>query len=89
MTNIEIKGINKETIEIYKACFDLNGSQKKEEDIRWRFLENPINNQIVEIAFDIEKNKTAAIYAISNVKFKVDEKELIGTQSIDAITDIV
>ena len=61
MTNIEIKGINKETIEIYKACFDLNGSQKKEEDIRWRFLENPINNQIVEIDIGAIRNEIGGL----------------------------
>lgn len=84
----KIKNISEETVEVYKKCFDNNGSPKSDQKIRWQFLDNPINEKFVDIAIDKEKNKAAAIYAISPVKFKLQEQVILASQSLDTITDI-
>lgn len=84
----KIKNISDDTIGIYKKCFDDNGSPKSELKIRWQFLENPIKEKFVDIAIEVEKNKAAAIYAISPVKFKLQEQEILASQSLDTITDV-
>lgn len=88
MDNFTLKNISEETVEIYKSCFDLNGSPKKEENIRWQFLIRSDYKQYVDIAFDSTANKTAAIYAVAPVPFKIGARKVIGTQSLDTITDV-
>jgi len=84
----KIQNISETTIDAYKNCFDINGSPKSEEKIRWQFLQTPINKKFVDIAIDEEKNKVAAIYAISPVQFRINQQFLIGSQSLDTITDM-
>ncbi|NQU33083.1 MAG: GNAT family N-acetyltransferase, partial [Bacteroidetes bacterium] len=88
MEQIIIKNISEETIDIYKTCFDRNGSPKNEENIKWQFLSRPNYKKYVDIAFDEAASKTAAIYAVSPVPFKIGENKVIGTQSLDTITDV-
>ncbi len=88
MRNFKIYPMNKSSMEMFKKCFDENGSPKKVDNIKWQFLENTEADCYVDIAFDEEKNKVAAIYAISCVNFKIDEEITVGTQSLDTITDI-
>ncbi|MFT3795408.1 GNAT family N-acetyltransferase [Flavobacterium sp.] len=77
-----------ETLGIYKACFDTNGSPKRSENIEWQFFKNTEKTGYVDIAFDTEKQKAAAIYAVSCVKFKIGNETAVGTQSLDTITDV-
>ncbi|WP_339887716.1 GNAT family N-acetyltransferase [uncultured Flavobacterium sp.] len=88
MNDFNIVTITKENISIFKECFYRNGSKKNNEVIEWQFLKNPINKQYVDIAIDIKNNQTAAIYAIFPIKFKIKNSVLIGSQSLDTITDI-
>ncbi|PTM08488.1 MAG: hypothetical protein DA407_07940 [Bacteroidetes bacterium] len=80
--------LKKETVSLFKNCFDDNNSPKNTENIGWQFFDNTSSNSFVTIAFDDEKKKPAAIYAVSCVKFKVGDTTSIGTQSLDTITDI-
>lgn len=88
MENYKIQPLNTETIDIYKDCFEQNGSPKKKENIEWQFFRNTEANAFVDIAFDSKKGKTAAIYAVSCVRFKIGNQTAVGTQSLDTITDI-
>lgn len=88
MENLKIFTLDNRTIQLYKNCFDLNGSPKKLENIEWQFFKNTEKKGFVDIAFDESKQKTAAIYAVSCVKFKIGKQLIIGTQSLDTITDI-
>lgn len=83
-----ILNLSKETIHIYQECFNNNESPKKMENIEWQFFKNTEKKGFVDIAFDQEHNKAAAIYAVSCVKFKIGDAQLTGTQSLDTITDI-
>lgn len=84
----KILDLNNETTRIYKECFDSNESPKTIESIQWQFLENPTNKCFVDIAYDDENKKAAAIYAVSCVEFMIGNTISIGTQSLDTITDI-
>ena len=88
MESLTIYDLNKDTAGIYKNCFDTNGSPKKIENIEWQFFNNTEANAVVDIAVDPEKNKAAAIYAVSCVRFKIGSQTIAGTQSLDTITDV-
>jgi len=85
---INILELNLKTIKSFKECFDVNGSPKQLENIEWQFIENPEKKCFVDIAFDSENKKTAGIYAVSCVKFKIANSIYVGAQSLDTITDI-
>lgn len=87
MNSIKILNISEETVFKYKSCFDQNGSPKNEANIFWQFINRPNFKRYVDIAFDEINNKTAAIYAVAPVIFKIEEKMFVGTQSLDTITD--
>jgi hypothetical protein len=82
-----ILSLNSETLLFYKECFDTNESEKNIDVLNWQFFKNGIKN-FVDIEFDKEKNKTAAIYATFSVNFKINNHLHIGSQSLDTITDI-
>ena len=88
MNNYKSFDLNKDTVKLFKECFDVNGSPKKKENIEWQFFDNSASSWFVEIAYDEEQNRTAGIYAMSGVKFKVGVNQIIGTQSLDTITDV-
>ncbi|MGX9985372.1 GNAT family N-acetyltransferase [Soonwooa purpurea] len=88
MENYIIKNISHSTIDLFKSCFDQNGSPKSKDKIVWQFLGNPIEDKFVDIAYDNENHKVAAIYAIFPVKFKINESIVLASQSLDTITDI-
>ena len=77
-----------ETVKFFKNCFDLNGSPKKTENIVWQFLDNPENSSVVDISYDEEKKRTASIYALFCVKFKINNKLYKAAQSLDTMTDV-
>lgn len=86
--NIILENLSENTIGVFKACFDRNNSPKEVDSIRWQFILNPVKDKYVDIAIDMEVNKTAAIYAIFPVKFKLGTAFKNGSQSLDTITDI-
>lgn len=88
MENYINYNLDENTVSLFKECFDKNGSPKNSENIKWQFLNNMESNSYVAILFDGNKQKTAGIYALSCVKFKVENKIIVGTQSLDTLTDI-
>lgn len=82
-----ILGLNQETINYYKACFDNNGVEKDLPSLKWQFFENKAEN-FVDIEFDANAKKVAAIYATFGVNFKIGDKVYLGSQSLDTMTDI-
>ncbi|WP_339661510.1 GNAT family N-acetyltransferase [Croceibacter atlanticus] len=87
MNKYKIINISEESKFKFKECFDNNSSEKQINKIEWQFLNNPVQQQFVDIALDTETDKTAAIYAIFPVQFKVKDTILCGSQSLDTITD--
>jgi hypothetical protein len=79
--------ISSETVSVYKKCFDENDSPKDIAAIEWQFLNNG-NSNFVTIAEDNHNNKIAAIYATFSMRFNINNKNYIGCQSLDTITDI-
>jgi len=88
LENFLINDLNQETILDFKECFDKNDSPKILENIEWQFFDNTEKRSVVDIAKDKASGKTAAIYAISCVKFKLNDTLVTGSQSLDTITDI-
>lgn len=88
MAPYRIINIDDESLNMYKDCFEKNGSPKTEEKIRWQFLESPVKKRLVDIAIDNEKDKVAAIYAVFPVQFQIKGEDYIGSQSLDTITDV-
>lgn len=82
-----ILGLNSDTLSLYKGCFDSNESEKNIDVLKWQFFENG-NENFVDIEFDEQKKKVAAIYATFGVRFKIDSSVYLGSQSLDTITDI-
>jgi GNAT superfamily N-acetyltransferase len=87
MNKLKIKNISLETLPYFESCFANNGSPKDTNKVRWQFLNNPSKKQFVDMAFDAKANKTAAVYAIFPVKFKLQDESLLGAQSLDTMTD--
>ena len=85
--NYDIKNISSTTLGYFESCFAENGAPRDMEIVTWQFLENPIREKFVDIAVDEEKDKTAAIYAISPVTFKIKDEVLQGSQSLNTMTD--
>jgi hypothetical protein len=79
--------ISENTVEDYWSCFDQNGVVKNRENIRWQFLNDFNYQKYVEIVIDTKLNKTAAIYAVAAVPFKIGKTKVVGSQSLDTITD--
>lgn len=86
--NLQIFPLNHTTLKNYLQCFEKNGDKKRDEDVKWQFLENPINETFVSISVDPDSEKTAAIYAISPALFNINNDVLLGSQSLDTITDV-
>src|SRR5690606_8441746 len=84
----KITNLNPETVLLFKNCFDLNGSPKDLKKIEWQFFLNPEKKNYVNIAYDTIQERTAAIYAISPIRFLVNNEEVIASQSLDTITDV-
>jgi GNAT superfamily N-acetyltransferase len=70
-----------------KALFDDNNSPKNLNDLRWRYLHNPVESTFVDFAIDDESGATAGVYCASPCRFKVGEGERIAVQSLDTLTD--
>ncbi|MCR9183690.1 MAG: GNAT family N-acetyltransferase [Flavobacteriaceae bacterium] len=83
----KILDLNHETLDSYKACFVKNGIPKQTEIIKWQFFNNGLKNH-VSLEFDENLKTIAAIYATFSVKFKIDDNIVIGSQSLDTITDV-
>lgn len=87
LEEFEIKNIDSSSIELYKNCFNDNGSNKSKIKLEWQLLKIPFEGRYVNIAVHKESNKTAGTYAVFPIPFKVGERKVIGSQAIDAITD--
>lgn len=85
---LNIKDLNEDSVDMYKSCFDSNGSTKNKESIQWQFFKNPVHKTFVDIAYSDEAKKVAAIYAVFPSFFKIGNNDYVGSQSMDTITDI-
>ena len=79
--------LNLETVDLYKNCFDKNGSLKDKYRIIWQLIENSTKKSYVDIAFDEKNKRTAGIYAASCVNFLINKNIVIACQSLDTIVD--
>jgi len=88
LENLIIKDLDNDTLVDFMDCFEKNGNKKKIENLRWQFFNNTEKKSVVDIAKDKTTGKTAAIYALACVKFKINNDLVIGSQSLDTITDV-
>ncbi|WP_107040041.1 GNAT family N-acetyltransferase [Brumimicrobium mesophilum] len=87
MDELIYKNISLETLDEYKKCFDNNGSKKIREVLKWQLLENPIEKKFAYIALN-NQSKAAGTYAVLPSEFKIGESTFLGSQAIDAMTDV-
>ena len=84
----EIVQVNsKKHLMLYKDCFDNNGSPKSLDRLQWMHLNNTVNTTLVNLAVEKQTNDIGGIYAVFPCKYKVSDSIVIGTQSIDTLTD--
>jgi len=88
MVDLKTLELTKKTLEKFLTCFKLNNSPKSKEKVEWQFFKNTEKSNVVDIVYDEENQRTAAIYAVSNVKVKVNNEIIKAAQSLDTITDI-
>lgn len=88
MKNLINYDLTTQTLPKLKECFELNGSPKEVNKIKWQYFENPEKSNHVEISYDENAKKTAGIYAVFNVKFKIGDNEFVGVQSLDTLVDL-
>lgn len=88
MDGYSVSNISEETIELYKKCFELNGSPKTTEKLQWQFLHTPVDKRYVDIAYSEEKQKTAGIFAVFPVHIKIGDQVFVGAQGLDTMIDI-
>jgi len=74
---------------LLKKCFDENGSKKRLDVLRWRYLDNPTNSLLVDFAVSSASDEPhlAATYAVSPVRLKIGDQTKLAAQSIDTMTD--
>lgn len=71
-----------------RALFDANGSPKDDAVLTWRYLDNPTGELFVDFAIDPERDgQVAGTYCVSPVQFKIGDRQVLGAQSIDTLTD--
>jgi hypothetical protein len=87
MDNFTKYDLTTNTLNLYLDCFANNNNPKDGNHLRWQFFEHKKDN-FVTILYSNTAQKTAAIYASFGVEFKIDEKTLLSTQSLDTFTDI-
>lgn len=88
MDELEILDLNKNTINKFLNCFNLNNNPKDQKKVEWQFFENTEKSNVVNITYDSKKERTASIYAVSCIKFKINKDTLKAAQSLDTITDV-
>lgn len=84
---LEILDLDRASMKLYKDCFDQNDNPRDMRLIEWQFFQNKAK-VITSIAYDPVAKKTAGIYASFSLRFKVDGKEHLACQALDAITDV-
>ncbi len=79
----------KADLELFKACFEKNGTERDIAEIQWPYFDNPVGELYVDIAVSGDGNETrlAGIYASSPVVFKCGEHRVTAVQSMDTLTD--
>lgn len=72
-----------------KASFDANGSPKELAHLRWQYLDCPVKKVLVDFAEPEEADdaRLAAVYATFPVTFDVGSERIVGSQSLDTLTD--
>jgi len=86
--NFKIINMTSDSIKLFIECFNINGSTKELNRTIWQYFDNPVKSSVVKIAYDNNKERTAGIYAISCLKFKIGSDIVVASQSMDTITDI-
>ena len=84
---LKIINLNLKTINLYQKCFERNGTLKDTNLIIWQFFDKNVQNH-VKMLYDDSRKLTASIYATHTVEFKINNKVVLGSQSLDTITDL-
>lgn len=79
--------LEKNNLDLYQQCFKNNDDPKDYNHLVWQFFENSLKNY-VQLKYDEDKKTVAGIYASRSSNFIIEQKNYIGAQSLDTITDI-
>ncbi|VVS94875.1 GNAT family N-acetyltransferase [Desulfoluna spongiiphila] len=77
---------------LFKNCFEVNGSKRDMDHLRWQYLDNPEGHSFVDFAIGetqpgSQHEVVAGIYAVFPVQFSIGGRNRLGVQSIDTMTD--
>lgn len=87
MNKFTILNLNLDTVDMFVNCFKANGVSTNPDYVKWLYINNDASKCIVDIAFDNKRQMVAGIYALTCLRFKIADKEVLGATSIDTITD--
>jgi GNAT superfamily N-acetyltransferase len=72
---------------LFKKAFDDNGSPRALQHLRWQYAQPPVNKLLVLFALVPSADRIAAIYATLPVMMKVEDRVVLGLQSLNTLTD--
>lgn len=76
-------------LELFRSTFERNGSARTLAHLRWQYLDNPTGRLFVDFALSkADPKKVAAIYSVMPVWMRVSGQKVLGTQSLDTLTDV-
>ncbi len=74
---------------LFKATFERNGSPRTLKHLKWQYLDNPTGKLFVDFAVPVgEEGRAAAIYSVMPVYVRLNGAVVLGTQSLDTLTDV-
>ena len=69
----------------FAACFELNGTPRSLEALRWQYLDNPTKELFVDLAVAAER--IGAIYAVQPAIVRLRGAKMLAAQSVDTLVD--
>lgn len=87
MVDLKNLDLTLDTIDLFVDCFRANGISLDPESVKWLYICNDTSRCVVNIAYDFTKSRVAGIYALTCLRFKVFDSQVLGATSIDTITD--
>ncbi len=74
---------------LFKATFERNGSARTLKHLVWQYSKNPTGKLYVDFAVPPnDTSRAAAIYSVMPVFLRLNGQVVLGTQSLDTLTDV-
>lgn len=76
-------------VALVKAAFERNGFARSSAQLTWQYLHNPTGKLFVDFAIpSTDTARVAAIYSVMPVFVRLNGQVVLGTQSLDTLTDV-